>query len=418
MRFRRWQLAQVILLTILVLLVTVSFMHAPGQGDIASWERWANDVDTLGPVQGFEAIKADYPPFSSLILFAAIRAAHIFGIGTFGAVKLAILVLLCLTSLVFWIWTKNFRLALIVHLSLLLNSVVLGYIDVFFAPSLLLALWAFKEEKLTWFAIFYAITCLTKWQPILIAPFLALALLNIKHIKQWRQIKFKKLIVSVLLPASTIFSLTLVVFGVPPVLGALKAAFSHNFLSGNALNFDWILTHFLHVLDPGQFGGLVAGQAYYIRTTSLAVTLAPRLLFFLFYAVTLVVFIRRDKGFEELINFSLIGYFAYYSFNPGVHENHLFLIAVLSIVLFWLNREHFMVMLILIVMSNINLVLFYGLDGTGLGFSRVIANVDIALLLSLFNVNFFLMLWAVNILPRKTPQAIQSTSTLDLAVRE
>ena len=227
-------------------------------------------------------------------------------------------------------------------------------------------------------------------------------LFNIKHIKQWKQIDFKRLIGQVLLPAGIIVGVTLLIFGVRPVFGSLKAALTHNFLSGNALNFDWILTHVLHVFDPDQFGGLVAGEAQYIYTTLTEVSLGPRILFILVYSLTLIAFFRRDKHFESLINFSLSGYLAYFIFNPGVHENHLFLSVILSIVLFWLNREHLTTMIVLIVISNINLVLFYGLDGVGLGFSRVVANVDLALLLSIFNVIFFSMLWAANVLPRKT----------------
>jgi hypothetical protein len=41
------QRTPMILIAIMVLIVTVSFVQAPGQGDVASWERWANLSDTL-----------------------------------------------------------------------------------------------------------------------------------------------------------------------------------------------------------------------------------------------------------------------------------------------------------------------------------------------------------------------------------
>ncbi len=134
------------LITLLVMLVTVSFLHSPGTSDVAVWWHWASNVETLGIAAGFKANKADYPPYSSVILLCAVRAFRLFGIGTFGAIKLSILLFLFLTSFIFWLWTRDFLITIVLHLSLLLNSVALGYIDVFAAPSLILSMWAIKEH--------------------------------------------------------------------------------------------------------------------------------------------------------------------------------------------------------------------------------------------------------------------------------
>jgi len=395
-----------------VLLVTLSFMPTLGTGDIDTWERWAHHADVYGMAAGYAANTADYPPYSSVILLAALRVSRSLGGDTFSAIKSALLLGLCLTSLFFWLWTKNFWLAVVLHLSLLLGSVGLSYLDIFFAPSLILSLWALKEQKLTWFAIFYSLACLTKWQPILIAPFIVVYLLNLKHVTHWRQIDFKRLAGRVLIPALVIFLLTLSIFGILPLLGSLKRAATHNFLSGNALNFNWIITHFLHVLYPQRFGPLIEGQARFIRTRALEITLAPRLLFLITYAITLVSFFRRDKTFEGLLLFALIGYWAYFIFNLGVHENHLFLAVILAAALVWVNRDHLFLMLGLMVMSNVNLFLFYGLDGRGLGFSRVIAQtVDSALVFSIFNVGFFLVVWGVNVFNSPSPSLLPPSAT-------
>ena len=62
---------------------------------------------------------------------------------------------------------------------------------------------------------------------------------------------------------------------------------------------------------------------------------------------------------------------------------------------------------VLLVMSNINLLLFYGLTGRALGFNRVIANtVDAALPFSIFNVVFFFVLWAGSVLPNHPRPAV------------
>jgi Gpi18-like mannosyltransferase len=402
MQGRYIKLVQTVFISLAILLITVSFLNSPGTNDVDIWKRWAITSDTYGPVSGFKINDADYPPFASIILLGTMKVSHLFGGEVFDAVKLSILLFLCLTSFVFWLWTRNFVITVILHLSLLLNSVALGYIDIFFAPCLILSLWTLKERKLTLFTIFFSLACLTKWQPIIIAPFIILYILDIKQVAQWRQIEFKKLFRGVLFPTVVILVVTLSIFGVAEVGQAFMASLSHNYLSGNALNFNWLVTHFLHVFYPDQFGSLVKGQANLIVTTSLKVTLIPKLLFFLSYLITLVSFFKRDKTFEGAITFSLVGYLAYFTFNTGVHENHLFLAAILSIILFWVNRKRLPSMLILLLMSNINLIMFYGMDGGGPTFSRVIGKtIDIALLLSFFNVSFFLFLWGANVLPNK-----------------
>lgn len=396
-----------------LLLVTLTFAHSPGTGDMDYWTRWAHHADVYGMTRGYAADKADYPPYSSVILLVALQVSRLLGGGIFEAIKLALFLALGVTSLIFWLWTRNFWMAVGLHLSLLLSSVALGYLDIFFAPTLLLSFWALKERKPTWFTAFYSITCLIKWQPIILAPFILVYLLNINRVGDWRQTDFKRLAWQVLLPGLVILIFTFSAFGVLPVLGSLRLAFSHNFLSGNALNFNWIITHFLHVFYPRQFGPLINGQARFIRTRELEITFIPRLLFLCFYAAALVSFFRRDKTFEGLLRFALSGYLAYFIFNIGVHENHWFIAVVLAVILFWVNGDNLFLMLNLILMSNVNLLLFYGVDGRGLGFSRMITpTLDSALVLAIFNVSSFLVLWGVTVF-YKTPQAAPSAYAPD-----
>jgi hypothetical protein len=402
---------QVALVAILVALVTLTFLGSPGTPDVRIWKKWVTNSESLGVEAGFTADNADYPPYSSVILGTAGRVFRSFGVDTFGAVKLAILLFLVLTSVLFWLWTRDLWLTVILHLSLLLNSVALGYIDIFVAPSLLLSMWAIKEKRLALFTVFYSLACLTKWQPIIIAPFLLLYILDVNRLTEWKQIPFKRLALNVLLPATAIMFLTLSVFGVQALSAAFENALGNKYLSGNALNFSWIVTHLLHVFYPASFGGLLGGRATYITTSSLDVTIVPKILFFLSYAVALVSFLRGQKTFENLVNFSLLGFLAYFIFNTGVHENHLFLATILSVILFWVNRAHLFLTIMTILMSNVNLILFYGINGTGLGFSRVLAGtVDTALLLSVVNVSFFLVVWGVSVLPIRWEGSPKPTS--------
>lgn len=169
------------------------------------------------------------------------------------------------------------------------------------------------------------------------------------------------------------------------------------------MNANWIFTHLLRVFSPEQFGGLVNRQANFIVTDSPQIQLVPRLLFILFYALTLAGFYRREKSFENTLLFSILGFSTYYTFNIGVHENHLFLVNILAVMLLWVNKAHWPKMLILILMNNINLFTFYGVNGEGPGFSRVLfRQVDFALILAIFNVGFFFYIWSKHSLNRDT----------------
>ncbi|MBI4707810.1 MAG: hypothetical protein HY761_07805 [Candidatus Omnitrophica bacterium] len=356
-------------LIILLALITLSFFHSPGQGDVRFWLKWIETVDAHGPFMSFEsrertslgleALQEAYPPFASLISFSTAKLSHMFSTDYFTALKISLTFFLFLSSFIFWIWTRDFFITAIFHFSLLLNSVMLVYIDIYFVPTLILSLWAIKERNLKAFTIFYSISCLIKWQPIIISPFILLYILNIKKAAEWKQIDFKGITFSVLSPLILIVIITFSLFGMP-FLKSFASAVTEPYLSGDALNFGWIMTYFLHVFFPDKFGYLIEGEANYIMTTSLKLMLIPKLLFFISYAIAFLAFFKKEKSFENLIYYSLVGFLAYFIFNTGAHENHLFII--------------------------------FGTDGKGLGFSRV-AGVDITLLFSLLNVVFYLLIW-------------------------
>ena len=385
---------QKLVLALLMILVSLLFLNSHGTTDMEIWLQWSENADNLGVVAGFEANHADYPPITTAILLDAVRLGQVLELPALTAIKLSIILFLCLTSLACWLWTKDVGVTLLMHLALLLNSAALAYVDIYFAPTLVLALWALKQRKLLFFTVCFTIACLTKWQPLIIAPFILLYILDVKQWDDWKRINVKNLALRIVLPAAVLLGLTLLIFGAGPVWDAFRASASHNYLSGNALNANWIYTHFIRVFSPEQFGGLVNKQASYIITDSPQIQLVPRLLFILFYALTLAVFYRREKSFENTLLFSILGFMAYYTFNIGVHENHLFLVTILAVLLLWVNKAHWPEMLILILINNINLFIFYGINGEGPGFNRVLfRQVDFALVLAIFNVGFFLYFW-------------------------
>jgi hypothetical protein len=383
---------QLIFLIGIALLIGLIFTESPGTTDVDIWRSWSKNAHELGLIGGFRANHADYPPLASAILLAGYHVFDQAGFTLFQTIKLTILVFLLLSAFLFWLWTRNPILSLALYAALLLNSVALGYIDIFFAPSLILALWMLKEHRWGWFSLFYALSCLTKWQPILIAPMIALYILGIQRPNQWRELSIPRLLLA-LLPGAAILGLILYLYKPDYIWLAFKASLSHEYLSGNALNFNWIITHFLRVFRPDEFGGLNNYLADLITTTDPRYTLIPRVLFYLSYLATLIVFFLRKKTFQNLLLFSICGFFAYYTFNTGVHENHLFLVILLVGALLWVAPETWRSCLVLILINNINLFLFYGIDGN-IHFPRPVFGADIALILAVFNLFFFLYVFA------------------------
>src|SRR5205085_880961 len=107
------------------------------------------------------------------------------------------------------------------------------------------------------------------------------------------------------------------------------------------------------------------------------------------YAVVLIAFFQRPKTYERLIRYSMLGYMCYFIFNTGVHENHLFIVVCLAWILVFLNSAYWLESINLSLAANINTIIFYGVFGTGLGFSRVVAGLDITVLFAIANIFLF-----------------------------
>jgi hypothetical protein len=382
---------QLFLLLLVLFLLSLLCLNSHGTADMDTFVVWTNNADSLGLVKGFAANHADYPPLADVILVEAVSMGQLIALPAVTSIKLSIILFLWLTTLACWLWTRDPLITLLMYLALFLNSALLAYVDIYFAPTLILALWALKERKSFLFTLCYVIACLTKWQPLIIAPIILIYILNVRQWSDWKYVDFRRIALRLILPAAGLVGIVLIIFGVRTILETITAITTQNLLlSGNALNANWILTHYLRAFSPERFGGLVNNQADYLYIGPSRIQVVPRLVFALVYLLILAVFVRQRKTFENMLVFSILGFLAYYTFSIGVHENHLFVVAVLGVFLLWVNRAHWPWVSILLLMNSINMFTFYGVNGDGPGFSRVLfGRVDIALLLAIFNVGFF-----------------------------
>jgi Gpi18-like mannosyltransferase len=372
---------QVVILTLFAILLAILWLPAAGTTDVKIFLRWeaAAAISVRGSYATFSTF--GYPPLGFVFLRGAALIAKALNADLFTGFKLSLLLGLVLTGGLFWLWTRNFYLSLGLFLALLPNSMAYGYTDIYFAPFLVGALWALHKNKLALFTVLYCGACLVKLQPLVLAPYLVIYLLGVQHIADWRQIAARRLTLRVILPAALMALGTLAIFG-KPVVDALSVGLTNPFLSGQALNLNWIVTFGIRALNPQWFGGLSDGLIIPIDTQDWHALLWSKILFWLLFAPSCLAFARSKKSYDDLILFGLCGYLTYCMLNTGVHENHLFMAVLLAGVLAWRRRENLSTFAIWALVANTNLFVFYGADGSGLPFSRVVG-VDITLLLAL-----------------------------------
>ncbi len=378
------------------------FLNARGTDDVKVWDRWIQEMQARGVLGGYAAVAPDYPypPLSFVILWVVanvagkITALGWVSISELTGIKLSLLAGLLLTTLVFYLITRNAWLTIGLQLALIPNSVDLAYLDIYFAPLLLGACWAARRRNWPLFAVLFTLTCLIKWQPIILAPFFALYILGIQHPRAWRTIPWRSILTGVIIPAGLVGLAALAIFGTA-IIAALQHAVSFPVLSAQALNFNWLLSWALHVFDPATYGPLTNGAIGLITLPpGSPIALVAKLLFFAFYGGLLLRFFAAPKSYENLLRYSLLGYLAYFLFNTGVHENHLFPAILLTALLAALSPSYGPLFLTWALVANLNPFVFYGIDGRALPFNRVIWGLDTSLLFAALSVALFLaFLW-------------------------
>ncbi len=373
---------------LLILLGTLglTLIHSPGTGDVTVWRQWAETARLQGLVDGYRAV-ADYPPVALVLLAAIDRMSIGSGIDFFLGLKISLFFSLLATSYLVYRWTRDVLIVALLYSALLLNVLGLGYIDIYFVLPLVASLWAFERQRPFLATVLFTAAWLVKFQPLVVAPFVALYLFGMARKDGVSRSGWHGLVYFSAVPLLAL-AICVSVFGLDAIVQAFDRATSHTRLSAYALNANWVVQHGLHVFASDEFGPLVDGRSTMFRTTDWRIAYPARLLLYLSYGLTLVAFAYEKKSFENLTRFSFIGFFCYFMFNIGVHENHLVLACVLAFLVAWKDRTYLPTAIAIAAMLNVNMWMFYGSDGTRLGFSRVVG-VDLALVWALLNCALF-----------------------------
>jgi hypothetical protein len=370
------------------------FFYSPGTSDVQVDLQWITHAGDLGFRAGYAANEDSYPPLVPWTLYSISQIGNKFNVDPSIDLKIALYFWLYATGFAFLWCTKNYQLTALLVFSLILNSVALEYLDIFVAPTLILAFWALRRYKIAWFTALFVASCLFKFQPLIVAPFILIYLVDATQAES-RRAGLARFSRSVILPTLAVLIPCFAVFGIE-IFKALGRAFTyHPQLSANATNFNWIVTYLFHLFLPAKYGALIHGRPDLIEDPSISILC--RAFFGICYLWSLAQFVRQKKTFEALIVYSILGYMAYFTFNVGVHENHLFLPMILSLFLAALNRSYLSLSLAIALIANLNLLVFYGIDGNGLPFDRVVGGVDLSLLVAFLEVLFFLRFaWVVS----------------------
>ena len=210
---------------------------------------------------------------------------------------------------------------------------ILSYTDVYFILFLLLVIHCYQRERVSLGTVFFAISCLVKWQPIILAPLILLYVVRRRP----------------------------TIEGVARLLPAILCWVAHLcplFLSCDAGIYSWrhksaaereraepeLVNHRSHGVElsfsgrPGndylqnrrifftKLGQPVSADVVY----SYLLYLSSALRYFC-YAVSLCYFYCSDRTATDFVRASIICFLSYFAFGFGAHENHAYVRAICGV---------------------------------------------------------------------------------------
>lgn len=388
------------LLVFVALGTHLAFIHFMGTGDVGLWLRWMYYFHEHGLRLGYEMsneVLQCYPPGTFALLGMAYQ---IFGaaLGKFVLLKMILLISVIAGAVVYGCWSRNVVLTAVLIFAMVLST-TLGYLDALLLAPLLLSLWALQKQRLALASFFFTVAVLLKPQPLIIAPFFLvyacdLSITNLRSYPIWLP-RMGRLLLGAFAPVV----LSLLLVNPAAIADSLAMAVSHEALSYQGLNPNWVVQLMLYVAHAGDT------KHFFMVDAPANLLLLVKFLFYACYFFVLGVFMLRRRSFEEFAWFACIGFYSYFLLYLGVHENHLFIAMVLAFVIYQSDtRVGLPLVSYFAVMANLNLLLFYGIEGNrilfsgmqGVGFFAGTNLVAASVVFSIINAVFGLLcLWHV-----------------------
>lgn len=380
---------------LMMIIVSLAFFNSPGTGDMNSWNAWLDYARQFGLREGFRMQGDMYPPFAIILQIAMQRILP--GLSNFVVLRLANTFYLFLSTFVIHLLYKDSKVTLVSFWGLILSA-NLGYLDIEMVPFMVLAFYFFSKEKYVLSSIFFSLLCLIKFQPLIIIPFIFIYFVDVldaetKKFKLYIRIKN---MMQMLIPATVMGGGVLLIYRRPLIKALYRALFdSGDAISPNGFNLGWIIQYWLKKYHADLFGSLDGGWIGVIWNAPASYR-SFKYIFIVIYAVAVIIMLlHKKKDYALLLKCSLVGYTAYFVYNCGVHENHLFVGMILMMLLYIKepSQNNYYRLIMYNVIFNINLFIFYVI-----GFGRVIGGVfDPTLVLAVFNVIYLsiTMIWLI-----------------------
>jgi hypothetical protein len=172
-----------VLLLVLTVILSLMMIRSPGTGDVTVFLKWTEAVYQDGLVAGYSKVGSLYPPLSFAILYIARSFGNAVGLSPLMSFKVMILTFQLVSTGIILLLSGGYWVAAALNASLLLSGVGLGYMDVCFAPPLILAFWAFQSRRNVLGTALFLIAGLIKWQPLIVAPFIGVYLFEISNLR-------------------------------------------------------------------------------------------------------------------------------------------------------------------------------------------------------------------------------------------
>lgn len=391
---------------LLNLLLSIVFF---GTQDVTAWIRSAGITNGIGVIDGYQVFSLVYPPFATVLLWIT-GLFHNIGLypgwleeyptaqqigNSYIPIKIAVLFFLYLTGAVVYFFAvrakkvgikraRQLVLKIFLNPVFILSTPILGYIDIFFSPFLLLSLF-FNQISIPYFAgVFLAISFSIKLLPLLILPvfFASFIHLDIRRLQIKIYTRQATLFFAGLL---TVILPVLIIFGYDAIEKIFRASVSLHgiYLSNGAANFNYLLGYIIHSNDT---------PAYWLTWS--------RLIFYAIGALSVIKVATSRNLKENFYKASIAVLFGYFIFVTGAHENHLFpaLVVAAGLLTSKFSKENLKLFNTLSVIIFLNLFIFYGFGQILIG-GKFISLIPggysetrniLTLVLSVFNTLYFI----------------------------
>jgi hypothetical protein len=345
-------LAAAALAALVVAGLSLAMMAYQGMSDLQIFLQWASVLAAHDPVAGYRLI-ADYPPLGPVFIWLAVAAGQVVSLPNLVGLKLGIGVFQLAGAAVAAARLRSLSAGALLWLLVAPYGSLLGYIDSFYLPFVLLAVFALETGAFEIAGAMLAVAIMIKWQPAILAP--PMLIYALAQARGWRRI-------ICVLPGAAIGLAVVMVFGPSWVWFAFSGATNDPYFSGQAFNLDWIMSAALEYWHMAGAPAITSGTIVAITALAPPWYALSKILFWAAYLAVLAVFGFAAKTPARLYLALCACESVQFTFNTGVHENHAFLLLVFVFAAVRAGALAAFYLLAVAVLALSNVLLFYGLD--------------------------------------------------------